>query len=130
MEGGYGGGIAGSNWSRTAGPVAGTDSPVHAPELIDYFKTKHIGVIRLLFSWERMQSRLLGPIPAKGKGYAEYFANFKRVVDYATSQGIVVIIEPWQGNASEGAGGARWRGQLVGSAHVSRAAFANRLRRE
>src|SRR6266545_1782513 len=72
-----------------------------------------------------MQSAPWGPVPAAGAGYAAYFDNFKRVVDYATSLGIIVIIEPWQANSSGGTGGARWRGQLVGSARVDRYAFAD-----
>jgi endoglucanase len=78
-----------------------------------------------LFSWERVQSELWGPVPAAGAGYSEYFANFKRVVDYATGAGITVIIEPWQANKSGGAGGAMWRGQLVGSPKVDVFAFAD-----
>jgi endoglucanase len=125
MEGGYGGRVARSNWDRASGPVADTDYPVHSAKLIDYFKTKRIRLIRLLFSWERMQSALWGPVPAAGAGYAAYFDNFKRVVDYATRLGIVVIIEPWQANSSGGAGGARWRGQLIGSVNVDLKAFAD-----
>src|SRR5258708_6528108 len=106
LEGGYGGGVAGSGWNRATGPVEGTDYPVHSTKLIDYFLKKNVGVIRLLFTWERLQSALWGPVPSAGAGYAAYFSNFKRVVDYATGQGIVVIIEPWQGNSSGGTGGA------------------------
>jgi endoglucanase len=122
LAGGYGGN---GQWDRASGPVAGRDYPVHSTKLIDYFKTKGVGVIRLLFSWERMQSKLWGPLPAAGPGYAAYFTNFKNVVDYATSLGIVVIIEPWQADASGGAGGAMWRGELVGSANVNLYAFAD-----
>ena len=51
--------------------------------------------MRLLFSWERMQSQLWGSVPDPLPGYAQYFANFKQIVDYATSLSITVIIEPW-----------------------------------
>ncbi len=125
MEGIYGGGVAGSNWDRTTGPVAGTDYPVFATQLIDYYRKKKIGVFRILFSWERVQSELWGPVPATGPGYAAYFANLKGTVDYATTQGIAVILEPWQANSAGGAGGAMWRGALVGSPEVDLFAFAD-----
>jgi endoglucanase len=125
MEGGYGGGVAGSNWDRATGPVAGTDYAVHAPELLDYFAGKGVRFIRLLVSWERLQSTLFGPVPADGAGYAEYFGHVQRIVDYAAKKGIVVLLEPWQANASGGVGGARWRGRRIGSAAVSVDAFAD-----
>lgn len=116
MEGGYGEDNAGTTWDRAVGPRADKDYPVHSPELIDYFRSKNVAVIRLLFSWERVQSELFGPVPAVGAGYAAYCENLTQVVTYATSLGITVIVEPWQADAEGGAGGARWRGELVGSA--------------
>ena len=64
-----------------------------------------------------MQSTLYGPIPATNSGnYKAYFDNYKRIVDYATNvQGMHVIVEPWQANSLGGAGGAMYRGVLVGA---------------
>ncbi len=125
MEGGYGEDNAGTTWDRAVGPRADKDYPVHSPELIDYFRSKNVAVIRLLFSWERVQSELFGPVPAVGAGYAAYCENLTQVVTYATSLGITVIVEPWQADAEGGAGGARWRGELVGSAGVDLSALAD-----
>ena len=74
MEGGYGGGVAGSDWDRAVGPVAGHDYPAFAPELLSYYRDMGIGVLRLLVSWERLQAELGGPLPGAGAGYAAYFA--------------------------------------------------------
>jgi endoglucanase len=125
MEGGYGGGVAGSDWDRAVGPIAGHDYPAFAPELLNYYRDTGIGVLRLLISWERLQAELGGPLPAAGAGYAAYFADLQRVVGHATGSGITVIVEPWQANAQGGAGGVAWRGQVVGSPGVEAAAFAD-----
>ena len=129
LEGGFGGGPTGSDndWPRTNGPKPVHNYPTFKPQLLDYYHSKNIKVIRLMFSWDRMQSQLWGTVPDPIPGYAQYFANFKQIVDYATSLGITVIIEPWQANPSGGTGGAMWLGQLVGDspAHVDRYAFAD-----
>jgi endoglucanase len=110
---------------QATGPVGGKDYPVHDTRLIDYFAAKGMTTIRFLFSWEGMQSSLMGPIPAAPSGnYKLYFDRYKNIVDYATNvKGMQVIIEPWQANSSNGAGGPRWRGGLVGSAAVPTAAW-------
>lgn len=129
LEGAFGDGVTkGNEWPRSQGPVAGTNYPLHEPRLIDYYHSKNIRVLRLLFSWDRMQSQLWGAVPDPIPGYAQYFANFKNVVDHATSLGMTVLIEPWQCAADEQTlGGATWLGQLVGDApaFVDRYAFAD-----
>ncbi len=113
-------------FDQATGPIAGTNYPVQDTRLIDYLVSKHVSVIRFLFSWEGMQSVLNGPIPAATTGaYRAYYDAYRRIVDDATSKGIRVIVEPWQTNTHGGAGGARWRGQLVGSASVPVSAFAD-----
>lgn len=121
MEGGY------DFADNSHGPIAGHDYPVHSTKLIDYFKSKGITILRFLFSWERMTDSLYGPVPKPwgvGAGYVEYFNNYKRIVDYATSHGITVIMEPWQASVNGDTGGATWRGQLLGSV-VDLYAFAD-----
>jgi endoglucanase len=120
MEGGFG-------FNQATGPVPGVDYPVHSTQVIDYLAGKHVNVIRFLFSWERMQSTLNGPIPAATSGnYKAYFDDYKRIVDYATNvKNMVVIMEPWQASASGGVGGASWRGNVVGSGVVADAHFAD-----
>lgn len=118
MEGGYG-------FNAQTGPVPDSDYAVHSTKIIDYLLTKNVNVIRFLFSWERMQSTLGGPVPAASTGnYKSYYDDYKRIVDYATSKGMTVVVEPWQSGPS-GAGGARWRGNLVGSGTVTSAHFAD-----
>jgi endoglucanase len=113
-------------FEQATGPVADFNYPTYDTRDIDYYAAKHVGAFRFLFSWEGMQSTLNGPIPAAADGnYKIYFDNYKRIVDYATTLGIQVIVEPWQSDAGGGAGGARWRGDLVGSLAVPTLAFAD-----
>lgn len=114
------------DYDQNLGPVADTNYPIYDTRLIDYFASKHVAAIRFLFSWEAVQPHLYDPIPYADNGnYQAYFDNYKRIVDYATSVGLQVIVEPWQANSSGGAGGPRWRGGLVGSVAVPTAAFAD-----
>ena len=115
------------NFDQETGPIGNTDYPIYDTRLIDYFASKRINAIRFLFSWEGMQPHLYDAIPYADAGnYQAYFDNYKRIVDYATDvQGMQVIVEPWDANAGGGAGGARWRGGVVGSPAVPTAAFAD-----
>jgi poly(3-hydroxybutyrate) depolymerase len=112
---------------QAGGPIEGTNYPHHDERLIDYFASKNMNTLRFLFSWECMQQVLNGPVPASQSGaYKTYFDNYKRIVDYATNvKGMRVIVEPWDSNSSGGAGGARYRGNVVGSGAVPTAAFAD-----
>ena len=111
---------------QASGPVGGTHYPVHDTRLIDYYASKGMTAVRFFFSWEGMQSSLFATIPAPAGNYRAYFDNYKRIVDYATNvRGMQVVIEPWDANASGGAGGARYRGNVVGSVAVPTAAFAD-----
>ena len=120
MEGDYG-------FNQATGPVPDSDYPVHSSQIIDYLASKHVNVIRFLFSWERMQSTLDGPIPAATSGnYKTYYDDYKRIVDYATNtKGMNVIVEPWQASPAGGTGGPSWRGNVVGGGVVTSAHFAN-----
>lgn len=114
-------------YPQASGPVGGTHYPVHDTRLVDYFASKGMTTLRFLFSWEAMQSALMGPIPAADAGdYRLYFDRYKNIVDYATLvKGMQVIVEPWQADAGGGAGGPRWRGGLVGSPAVPLAAWSD-----
>lgn len=119
--------MAYQNCDQAGGPIEGTNYPHHDERLVDYFASKHMTTLRFLFSWECMQQVLNGPIPAAQSGrYKTYFDDYKRIVDYATNvKGLRVIVEPWDSNTAGGAGGARYRGNVVGSAAVPNAAFAD-----
>lgn len=115
-----------ARFTVAGGPVANTNYPVHNNKIIDYLVSKRVSVIRFLFSWEGMQSTLYGPIPAATTGnYKAYFDNYKRIVDYATSKGMHVIVGPWQMGKNSDVGGATFRGDLVGSTAVPNEAFAD-----
>jgi len=120
-----------ADFTRAAGPIADTNYPTDDTRLVDYFASKNISAIRFLFSWEAMQADLYGPIPTadtidSGANYQTYFDNYKRIVDYATDvKHMRVVVEPWQADPSGGAGGARFRGDLVGTIAVPNAAFAD-----
>lgn len=98
----------GYKWNPDTGPVPGTDYPVFDNRLINYYKSKGFDGLRILFCWEAMQSTTFGRIPGEN-GYKVYFDNYKRVVDYATSIGLSVIITPWQQDEEGNVSGATWR---------------------
>ena len=112
---------------QAGGPVQGTNYPRHDERLVDYYAGKGATAIRFLFSWECMQPQLNAAIPsALTPNHTLYFNNYKRIVDYATNvRGMTVVIEPWDANSSGGAGGARYRGNLIGTGAVPTAAFAD-----
>jgi endoglucanase len=117
-----------ATFDEKTGPVPDVEYAVHANAIIDYLSANGLNAIRFLFSWERMQSKLNGPVPAAKTGnYKSYFDDYDRIVDYATNvKGMTVIITPWQTLPEGGsAGGARWRGHLVGDGVVTNAHFAD-----
>lgn len=120
MEGGY-------SFNQSSGPVPDSDYAVHATQTIDYLAAKNMKVIRFLFSWERMQATLNGPIPAATSGnYKSYFDDYNRIVNYATNvKGMTVLVEPWQASTSGNTGGPTWRGNVVGGGVVTSAHFAD-----
>ena len=130
MEGGYGVEVEADvvvpgQWGQALGPRADIDYPVFPEALIDFYRSKNVGVLRLPFSWERLQSELWGPVPAAGARYVSYFEHYRRVVDYATGLGMVVIVVPWQADAEDGVGGVMWRGRPVGPGGLDIFAFAD-----
>jgi endoglucanase len=120
MEGGYG-------FNQANGPIPNSEYPVHSTQVVDYLAGKKVNVLRFLFSWERMQSKLNGPIPAATSGnYKAYFDDYKRIVDYATNvKGMTVIMEPWQADGGGSVAGPSWRGSRVGGGTVTSAHFAD-----
>jgi endoglucanase len=115
-------------FDERTGPIPDVDYAVHSTSIIDYLAGRNVNVIRFLFSWERMQSALNGDIPAASSGnYKTYFDDYMRIVDYATNvKSMTVIVTPWQTTSAGGAaGGARWRGDLVGAGRVTNAHFAD-----
>ena len=127
MESGFNGAGTQHVCLQAGGPVAGTDYPVQDTRLVDYYAAKGVSMLRPLFAWECMQPVLNGTIPGAAVGnYKAYFDAYKMMVDYATNtKGMNVIIEPWEAASDNSIGGAMWNGNLVGSAQVTRANFAD-----
>jgi hypothetical protein len=107
-----------TGWTQAAGPAAGSVYPVFDTRLFDYYKSKRVSTLRLMISWDALQPHLYDPIPnsSAAANYQTYLNNLTRAINYATNtDGLQVIIEPWQANSSGGAGGGRWRGCVIGA---------------
>ena len=86
---------------------------------VSYFQSRGMNLVRLPFLWERLQPTLQQPFDATELG------RLKAFVTPVTASGMTVMIDPHNY--------ARYRGQLIGSAAVPDAAFADfwaRLARE
>lgn len=78
---------------------------------VDYFRGKGMNLVRLPFRWERLQPALRQPLDATELG------RLKGFVDSVTATGVTVLLDPHNY--------ARYQGQLIGSAGVSNADFAD-----
>src|SRR2546430_4543192 len=80
--------LAGAEFGSNVPGVFGTDYtyPTHAE--IDYYASKGLGVIRLPFLWERMQRTEFGALDPTE------LSRLTDVVNYATSKGLKIEIEP------------------------------------
>lgn len=110
--------LTGAEWEWKAGvtPVQGTNYEWVSHQDIDYLTSKGFTYGRLLFSWEILQPALNGPFAST------YFNTLIDRVNYATSKGMWIMIEP-HGGASPGF--ARYKGNTVGSTAVPNSAFAD-----
>lgn len=78
---------------------------------VGYFKNKGMNTVRLPFLWERLQ-------PSLNQAFdATELSRLTGFVDQVTATGVTVIIDPHNY--------ARYRGNLIGSAQVPNAAFAD-----
>jgi endoglucanase len=89
-------------FDRALGPERGTNYPIYADALLDWYKAKNVRSVRLMFTWEAVQSALNGPIPPPGAGYATYWLDLVSVVSRLLDRGIYVTLCPWQYNAVSG----------------------------
>lgn len=90
------------DFDRVAGPVRGTDYPVYANTLLDWYQNKGMASVRLMFTWEAVQSALGGPVPAAGANYATYWADLTGLVTRFLARGMAVTLAPWQYNPASG----------------------------
>ncbi|MEP7295303.1 MAG: glycoside hydrolase family 5 protein [Burkholderiales bacterium] len=78
---------------------------------VSYFKGKGMNTVRLPFLWERLQPSLNQPFDATE------LARLTSFVQQVTASGVSVVLDPHNY--------ARYRGNLIGSAQVPNAAFAD-----
>ena len=91
--------------------VFGVDYTYPTPDEVDYYVEKGMNIFRLQFRWERIQPNLGTPLDTTE------LTRLEEIVDYATGAGAYVILDPHNY--------ARYHGDLIGSAQVPHAAFAN-----
>lgn len=89
-------------FGRAVGPVQGTNYPVYSDALLNWYQTKGIASVRLMFTWEAVQSTLGGLVPAPGANYATYWADLTGVLTRLLARGMVVTLAPWQYNPQSG----------------------------
>jgi hypothetical protein len=92
------------NYGRdvAGGPVRGTNYPVYSDALLDWYQSTGMRSVRLMFTWEGVQSSLGGPVPAAGANYANYWADLTGVVTRLLARGSYVTLAPWQFNPAVG----------------------------
>lgn len=100
--------LAGAEFGSTRGKY-GTDYIYPGISQLDYFKSKGVELVRLPFTWERMQPSLGGELdPAE-------LARMVRFLDAAAERGFKVVIDLHNYG--------RYDGKVIGSADVSVAEF-------
>jgi endoglucanase len=103
--------------ANTVSPTVNQDYLFVSNQDIDYLASKKVGFLRLLISWETLQPTLNSPLATNS-----YSNDLASRVAYATSKGITVLLEPHGGADTNF---ARYKGNLVGTAAVPNAAFAD-----
>ncbi len=90
------------SFDRATGPVRVTDYPLYPDALLNWYQGKGMASIRLMFTWEAVQSSLGGPVPAPGANYASYWADLTDVLARLLARGMTVSLAPWQFNPASG----------------------------
>lgn len=91
------------SFDRNAGPVRGSNYPLYSDALFDWFKNENVKSVRVMFTWEAVQSSPGGAVPsAATANYANYWADLRSVVTRLLARGIYVILSPWQFNPASG----------------------------
>ena len=103
--------LAGGEFGTAIPGTLGIDYKWPTPAEVDYFMGKGMNTFRVGFKWERMQSRINADFNAA------YFAGLESIVDYATSKGAHVVLNPHNY--------AHYYGVQVGTSTVPNSAFAN-----
>ena len=85
-----------------AGPVRNTHYPTYTDALLNWYQTKNVQSVRLMFTWEAVQSTSGGPVPPAGAGFANYWTDLTDVITRLLARDIYVILSPWQYNSNSG----------------------------
>lgn len=111
--------IAGAEWewSSSITPKQGTNYEFISNQDADYIVSKGFNFTRFLYAWELMQPSLNGALSTSG-----YAGVFKTRVDYMTSKGLYVLVEP---HGASSPNFVRYKGNLVGTTAVPNNAFAD-----
>jgi endoglucanase len=108
--------LAGAEFGPSAIPgKEGTNYVFPTKAEVDYFTKKGMNAFRIAFLWERIQSTAYGALDAT------YAGKLDAIVNYATSAGATVIIEPHNF--------ARYYGNVVGTTAVPNGVFADLWKR-
>lgn len=107
------------SWGSVPSPKEGQNWQFVSDVDIDYLAAKGVKFARLLFCWELLQPTLSGPLNTVVGSYGERFVS--RIAKLR-AKGIHVMVEP---HGAESPKFARYNGNLVGSAAVPNAAFAD-----
>ena len=94
-------------FDRVSGPARDEDYPLYSDALLDWYGVKNVMSVRLLFTWEAVQSALFGPVPATQTGYGDYWNDLagdpeSSVLARLLARDIYVILSPWQYNKATG----------------------------
>ncbi len=89
------------------GPARDVNYPIYSDALLDWYETNNVKSVRLLFTWEAVQSSLGGPVPAAETGYDDYWKDLagdpeSSVLARLLARDIYVILCPWQYNSALG----------------------------
>lgn len=107
--------LAGAEFGDALPGVVDKDYKFPTRAEVDYFMTKGMNTFRVGFKWERLQRS------ANGGFDSAYAGSLDDLVEYATSKGAFVILNPHNF--------ARYYGKLVGSSDVPNSVFADFWRR-
>ena len=98
------------------GPVRNTNYPVYSDALLNWYRDMGMTSVRLMFTWEAVQSTLGGPVPAPGANYATYWSDLMSVVTRLLARGMVVTLAPWQYNPASRTTDVVYQGQAITAA--------------
>lgn len=98
------------------GPIRGTDYPVYSDALLDWYQRKGMTSVRLLFTWEAVQSSLGGALPATGDHFDDYWNDLVSALVRLLARNAYVILCPWQYNSNSADTDIVYRGASFSSA--------------